>query len=113
MKEKDKVFIGTIFFVMLVSFKLVQAQETITEIRFESLTHTKTSFLQKYVTSKVGELYDSAILKQDEQRLLNLGILAEVKTAIKYDGQGVVLFAVSVPAVGAPLQGIPGVMFIL
>ncbi len=91
MKEKDKASIRIIFFIMLVSFKLVQAQERITEIRFEGLARTKMSFLQQYLTSKIGELYDSAILKKDEQRLLNLGILAEVKAIIKYDGQGVAI----------------------
>ena len=80
-----------IFFIMLVSFNLVQAQERITEIRFEGLTRTKTSFLQQYLTSKIGELYDSALLQQDEQRLLNLGILAEVKTIIKQDRQDVAI----------------------
>ena len=80
-----------IFLIMLVSFKLARAQEKITQIRFEGLTHTQTSFLHQSLTSKIGDFYDSAILKEDEQRLLNLGILAEVKTVIKHDKQDVVI----------------------
>lgn len=94
MKEKNKVPVWIIFFMMLVFFNLVQAQEKITEIRFEGLIRTKTSFLQQYLTSKIGESYDSATLQHDEQRLLNLGILAQVKTIIKRDRQGIsILFS--------------------
>lgn len=76
---------------MLVTVELVKAQEKITEIRFDGLTRTRTTFLHQYLTSKIGESYDSGNLKQDEQRLLNLGILAEVKTIVKPDRQGILI----------------------
>ncbi len=90
MKKKDTLLVF-IFLILLVFSNLALAQEKIIEIRFEGLTHTKSAFLQHYLTSKIGESYDSANLKQDEQRLLNLGILAEVNTIIKRNEEGVLI----------------------
>jgi len=90
-KEKDRALIKIFIFIMLLSFKSVQGQERIAEIKFEGLNHTKTSFLKQYLTSKVGEIYDSVQLKQDQQRLINLGTLAEVKAEIKRDKHDVTL----------------------
>ncbi|CAN5332781.1 hypothetical protein BH09BAC3_BH09BAC3_29160 [soil metagenome] len=91
MKQRNSAYIGIIFLTILASLKLVKAQDRVTEIRFEGLTSTKISFLQQYVTSKIGESFDSVRLKQDQQRLLNLGILSEVKTVVTRDGQDVIL----------------------
>ncbi len=67
----------------------LSAQQPIDTIEFTGLTKTKESFLRQYTTIKVGRTYDSAQLGTDKQRLLNLGILAEINTRILRDSSNV------------------------
>ncbi len=59
-------------------FTGLTAQQLITTVEFTGLTKTNESFLRQYITTSVGEEYDSLLLANDGQRLLNLGILGEV-----------------------------------
>lgn len=63
----------------------LSAQQLITNVEFTGLTKTKETFLRQYLVSKAGQAYDSLQLLNDRQRLLNLGILAEVETAVTSD----------------------------
>jgi outer membrane protein insertion porin family len=68
---------------MLAQIALLYAQQPlVASVTFEGLTHTQPDFLMRYVESKEGSPYDSALTAKDEQRLLNLGILAQVKTTV-------------------------------
>ncbi len=64
------------------------AQHEIKNISFSGLVNVKTSFLTQYITAQVGQPYDSTQLLGDKQRLLNLGILADVSLKLKIDENG-------------------------
>jgi outer membrane protein insertion porin family len=63
----------------------LSAQQIIAKVEFTGLTKTKETFLQQYLVTKAGQVYDSVQLFNDRQRLLNLGILGEVQTAMTTD----------------------------
>jgi outer membrane protein insertion porin family len=70
------------------------AQHFITSVDFTGLTKTKESFLRQYIKVAAGQQYDSTQLANDRQRLLNLGILAEVAIQIDIEMNNVkVIFA--------------------
>lgn len=72
----------------------LSAQQAITTIEFTGLTKTKESFLRQYITTSVGQKYDSSQLVNDRRRLLNLGILSEVEIQLVTDESNVkVIFA--------------------
>ena len=70
-------------------FTALSAQQLITTIEFTGLTKTKESFLRQYTTITAGQTYDAAQLGTDRQRLLNLGILAEINTRVLRDDSNV------------------------
>ena len=65
------------------------AQRSISTIEFTGLTKTKESFLRQYITTAIGQEFDSSRLVSDRQRLLNLAILGEVETQILSDNNSV------------------------
>ncbi len=58
------------------------AQPLITSVEFTGLSKTNELFLRQYITTSIGQEYDSSRLANDRQRLLNLGILGEVDMKI-------------------------------
>jgi len=72
----------------------LSAQKLITTVEFTGLTKTKETFLRQYITTAVGQTYDSTKHAIDKQRLLNLGILGEVEVLLISDERTVkVIFA--------------------
>ena len=72
----------------------LSAQQLVTNVEFTGLTKTNESFLRQYITTSVGQEYDSTQLANDRQRLLNLGILGEVEMKLITETSNVkVIFA--------------------
>lgn len=70
------------------------AQQLITTVEFTGLTKTNESYLRQYITTSIGQEYDSTLLANDRQRLLNLGILGEVVIKLANEENNVkVIFA--------------------
>jgi outer membrane protein insertion porin family len=92
-KMTGRCSIRTILQVML-AFGLctgLSAQQLVRAIEFNGLSKTKASFLQQYMTTSVGQMYDSVQLANDKQRLLNLGILAAVGVEFTTEGSNLKL----------------------
>lgn len=90
------VFLGFQLMFALAAGVNVCAQQVVTEVEFTGLTKTKESFLRQYIETSEGEPFDSAALAGDRQRLLNLGILAEVEIHThSEDGRLIVTYACS------------------
>ena len=65
--------------------------QTISAIKFEGLKKTKTSYLQRFISQKVGIKYDSIILKNDIQNLRNLNIFYELKCSTSITPTAVII----------------------
>jgi len=65
----------SLFFLFLLVGNLVYGQR-ISNIRFEGLQKTKTSYLEQFIVTEVGAELDSVQLKSDAQQLTNLEVLS-------------------------------------
>lgn len=71
---------------VLVLFLEINAHSaTISSVDFEGLTHTKKEFLNQLIKCKVGLVYDSAVVKEDEQTLKNLNLFFAVSSQIHFN----------------------------
>ena len=70
-------------FVLFLEFNA--SSSVLSSISFKGLTHTKEDFLFKLINCKEGLIYDSILVKQDEQTLRNLNLFFSVNSKIFYD----------------------------
>ncbi len=66
-----------------------QQTERIHAISFKGLKKSKPEFLFKFLSSQVGQVYDSSQVKLDEQALRNLQIFNDVSSSIEKTEKGV------------------------
>lgn len=77
-----------VLMLLLISTTVV-SQTKIEKIDFTGLTHTKPTFLERYLIQKAGAVYDSMLIQADRQRMLNLNILSRIEVVVSKTDAGV------------------------
>ncbi len=67
-----------VLFIFLYIPAAALAQRSISEIKIEGLTRTKEDYLRLFISSQVGDQYDSLKIEADRQRIANLEIMGTV-----------------------------------
>ena len=76
--------------ILIILLYLIQifSQESIYQIHFSGLEKTRPGYLRKFIHSRKGSHFDSLIVKEDVQRLLNLQLFYEVIDDVRDNDQG-------------------------
>ncbi len=82
-------FLGLCFCLLGGQAQEVPVTGTVVSIEFQGLKKTKASFLERFISTKIGDTYDSLIVQEDLQQLRNLQLFLSLSTEAVYRGEGV------------------------
>jgi len=71
------------FFFLFSLSAQTNSEQWISEIRFEGLTRTKASYLQQFIQSQEGSLYQASLVEEDIQSLINVESIGAAKYRIE------------------------------